>query len=548
MRGIWAVSRQTLAQALRMKIALMFILLLGVFLAVLPALMEGDGTLAGKIQTFLAYGLSATQLLLILITVFVSTAVVSQDIRDKHIFTIATKPVSRWQYIVGRWLGVVLLDLLLLALAAAGCLGMVQYLRTTRPINALDHRKVETQVLTARRRVRPNPPPIRQLVTERIEKLKTEGRYDQVIDEMKTLTGGNVAAAEKRLLEEIRKQQLEKFESVPPGGTKSWRFENVDVVGNERRATGVVTDRSPDGDLLRIETDPQLVGHLVVQGPVGVDRFEGQVVDVGWDFLVVRFDAHTMEQMARPLLVDQSVELTAEPLIQIDYKLVPSATSVPGNVLKSEWLVRNPQTPGAFHLERRDDPPQTVATLTVPARIVSEDGRTVLGYRNLPNVSANFATAVSVDSDELRLLYRAGDFEGNFLRGVTLIALQLVFLAAVGVFAGGFASFPVACLVCLVIVPFGLAGQFFSEALDLQSGSLPDRPVSAFGYIVMKGMKAILPDLARMSPSKYLVAGHYIPPAMVGKLAATTIGIHTLIALLLACAIFHRRELARVQA
>ncbi|MCK4277156.1 MAG: hypothetical protein KAX78_11610, partial [Phycisphaerae bacterium] len=96
MRSIWAVTRHTFAQCLRMKIAVMFIILLGVLLAVLPAVMEGDGTLAGKIRTFLAYGLSSTQMLLILVTIFVSTAVVSWDIRTKQIFTIATKPVSRW--------------------------------------------------------------------------------------------------------------------------------------------------------------------------------------------------------------------------------------------------------------------------------------------------------------------------------------------------------------------------------------------------------------------------------------------------------------------
>ena len=52
MRSIWAVATNTIKQAVRMKIAAVFIVLLIVLLPVMGAAMTGDGTLKGKLQTF----------------------------------------------------------------------------------------------------------------------------------------------------------------------------------------------------------------------------------------------------------------------------------------------------------------------------------------------------------------------------------------------------------------------------------------------------------------------------------------------------------------
>ena len=64
MRGLWTVARQTFAQALRMKVAGVFILLLAMALIALPFLMSGDGTLSGQIRTFLVYSMVVTAALL----------------------------------------------------------------------------------------------------------------------------------------------------------------------------------------------------------------------------------------------------------------------------------------------------------------------------------------------------------------------------------------------------------------------------------------------------------------------------------------------------
>ena len=92
MRSIWAVATNTIKQAVRMKIAAVFIVLLLVLLPVMGISMTGDGTLKGRLQTFVSYGLSLTNLLLCLLTIIVSIYTLTNDIQQRQIYTVITKP------------------------------------------------------------------------------------------------------------------------------------------------------------------------------------------------------------------------------------------------------------------------------------------------------------------------------------------------------------------------------------------------------------------------------------------------------------------------
>jgi hypothetical protein len=58
MRRIWAVARTTIRQALRLKVAAVFIAMLLILLPVMSMTVTGDGTLKGRLQT-IGYGLSS---------------------------------------------------------------------------------------------------------------------------------------------------------------------------------------------------------------------------------------------------------------------------------------------------------------------------------------------------------------------------------------------------------------------------------------------------------------------------------------------------------
>ena len=105
MRRMWAVATNTIRQALRMKVAAIFIVLLLVLLPVMGFTATGDGTLKGRLQTFVSYGLSLTSLLLSLLTIIISIYAITSDLEHRQIYTVVTKPIRRYQIILGKVLG-----------------------------------------------------------------------------------------------------------------------------------------------------------------------------------------------------------------------------------------------------------------------------------------------------------------------------------------------------------------------------------------------------------------------------------------------------------
>lgn len=162
------IARNVLAEAIRMKISLVFILLLASMLAVMPMMLEADQPLRYRVQGFLQWSTSFSFWIIALLVVFFSAATVSYEQREKVIWQTMTKPVAAWQYILGKWLGVVLLAGTLLAVSGLGIFQFTEYLRSQTALGEVapyqasegrimteDRMILETQVLTARRSVNP---------------------------------------------------------------------------------------------------------------------------------------------------------------------------------------------------------------------------------------------------------------------------------------------------------------------------------------------------------------------------------------------------------
>ena len=66
MSRIWAVARYMISESIRTKVALLFITVIVVLLAVLPFVVAGDGlTLTSRVQSYLAYSLGTVGVLLV---------------------------------------------------------------------------------------------------------------------------------------------------------------------------------------------------------------------------------------------------------------------------------------------------------------------------------------------------------------------------------------------------------------------------------------------------------------------------------------------------
>ena len=103
---VLTIARNVLAEAVRMKISLVFIVMLFFVLAALPMLLNENESLRYRVQSFLQYSTGFTYLFSALLVVFFGAATVTYEQREKVIWQTMTKPVAAWQYILGKWLGV----------------------------------------------------------------------------------------------------------------------------------------------------------------------------------------------------------------------------------------------------------------------------------------------------------------------------------------------------------------------------------------------------------------------------------------------------------
>jgi hypothetical protein len=214
MHSIWAVVINTIKQALRMKVAVVFTILLIVLLLVLGFTTTGDETLKGRLQTFVSYALSITSFLLCLLTIIISIYSVTSDIDQKQIYTVITKPIRRFQFIMGKLLGVIILDVILLVLFSAIIYTITIYM--PKFIKASDDELIEAdnQFYTARASLTVPQEDVSKEVTDRYAELKKRGELpaDMTRDE---------------IIGQLTKQAQLAKRAAGVGHVLLWEFNNV---------------------------------------------------------------------------------------------------------------------------------------------------------------------------------------------------------------------------------------------------------------------------------------------------------------------------------
>jgi Cu-processing system permease protein len=88
-------------------------------------------------NVLLMAGFYVTHFLTVMLAIFASVDTISGEIASHTIQAIVTKPVRRWQVLLGKWLGYAAMIGLYLGMLAGGILALVYLLAGYRPPNAL---------------------------------------------------------------------------------------------------------------------------------------------------------------------------------------------------------------------------------------------------------------------------------------------------------------------------------------------------------------------------------------------------------------------------
>ncbi len=137
---IFIIARLTIREAQRRRLlwvalfmGVAFLLVFGIAFHYIQLDLERQPTMEDQtsfVSVFLlTAGLYAVNLLVNVVAVLVSVTTLSGEIESHTIDAIVTKPIPRWQVVVGKWLGFAVLVLAYLALLVSGLM-LIVYLRS----------------------------------------------------------------------------------------------------------------------------------------------------------------------------------------------------------------------------------------------------------------------------------------------------------------------------------------------------------------------------------------------------------------------------------
>jgi len=236
-----AVARNAVDEAVRMKISLVFIVLLIFLLAVMPGLLEEEQPLKYRLQSFLQYSVTTTFWVLAMLTLFFTVASVAFEQRDRTIWQTMVKPIAPWQYVLGKWVGVMGLNAALLLVAASGVFLFSQYLRAQpahgeeepfvlkdgRPGLTEDRAAVETQVLTARKAATLELPVLDPQRINEVARSRAEAMADR--DPAIPGRGPEFIQLVQEMRAEVADETERRYRSIFPGGRQRYTFTGLEA-------------------------------------------------------------------------------------------------------------------------------------------------------------------------------------------------------------------------------------------------------------------------------------------------------------------------------
>ncbi len=246
---VFAIARNVINEAVRMKVSMIFIVLMVFGLATLPLILDPTQPLRYRVQSFLQFATAGSFWITALLVVTFSVATVATEQRDKLIWQTMTKPVAAWQYVLGKWLGMSILAASLLLVSGSGIFFFTEYLRTQPAIGESeayvmkggrglteDRLILETQVLTARTTVHPTP---------RAAEAQFEENVEAMVDaEMKKLDISVGTPEEVRfkrdylrqtISDSLRKSYQLEDRVIAPGEQRIFRFDGMNAAATSGR-------------------------------------------------------------------------------------------------------------------------------------------------------------------------------------------------------------------------------------------------------------------------------------------------------------------------
>lgn len=246
-----AIARNVVNEAVRMKIFLVFIVLLVLMLAILPEYLSDKTPLRYRVQTVLQFGTGLSFWIIAILVLLLTMSSICFEQRDKVIWQTMTKPVTHAQYLLGKWVGVVCMAAVLLMVCAGGVFMFTEFMRNQRAIGESrayvsgddnlaisdDRLILETQILVARETKRADEIELDQekfnrTVLAYIEnERKTNPDFARLPDRPEDLDPRIV----DKVAADLREQLMTAYRTIEPGSNETYIFSGLSGVRELKR-------------------------------------------------------------------------------------------------------------------------------------------------------------------------------------------------------------------------------------------------------------------------------------------------------------------------
>ena len=240
--------------------------------------------------------------------------------------------------------------------------------------------------------------------------------------------------------------------------------------------------------------------------------------------------------------------LQGQPL-QLRVKFNAAQPSASGTYV-AFWQIGVPEKTKLWRSEPMSLAPDTFHEFEIPADLFDSKGVLTITFANPNQTALLFPLA-----EGMEVLYPEGGFALNFARGLAIIFCWMALLAALGLMAASFLSFPVATFFAMAMLLVVLSSSTLAESVESGSVVAGNEETGQSGHSAadlvlipaFKGMLAVISLVKNYSPVDALSSGRSITW---GELAAAFAQVVLLVGGIFAAAgiiFFNRRELAAAQ-
>lgn len=445
---ILAVAHTVVKESIRLRISVFFIVLLLLLLPTIPLWVESEQALRYRIQAFISFSTTTTFYLAALMTIFLACGTVAFEIRDRQIWQLLTKPLSRLHYLIGKWVGVAAVNLVILIVAGLSIFMFVQYLSTLPPDNQRDADAVRNEVLVARKGTLPDYQPLdREVLRNRITQIiKNDPELQRVIDR-----GERDEARERRRIgREILKAYSFEERSIPAASGKKYIFSGL----SEARRMG---------------SDMRLRYRIHYGGD---DTHEKRPIVI------------FIYKNGNPYIPPPGVSFR-NPIIANYVPTMSHFANIPVDAI------------GDF--EEHDG----TLELQIFNGVINMQGELLPG----PNTDL----ALNFDAKDLEVLYPVSGFEANYFRAMIVMWVKLSFMAMLGIAAATVLSFPVACLTAFTVFLAAVIGPYLAVSVEQFAIGHWWEIHRIIIWLIARGLVFLFQPFAEIKPSQSLVDGRLIP-------------------------------------